>query len=80
MLAASGKHDRHHAFTRYERAKKRSKGISLVFEFPVGNQSPLGPPDSGRNIHSRVVRPQTGASFEEMVEQARIRFGLNHVI
>jgi hypothetical protein len=80
MLAASGKQNRHNAFTRYERAKKTSEGISLVFEFSIGNQSPVRAPDSRRNIDCRSVRPTTGAPFEEMVDLPRRRNGLRSAI
>ena len=80
MLAAPGKKNRHNALTGYESAKETSQGVSLVFEFPVGDQSPLRPPDSWWNIDSRPLRPQPGGSFKKMVEEWRILARLNYAI
>jgi hypothetical protein len=80
MLAASGKKNRHHALSGYKGAKETGQRVSLVFEFPVGDQSPIGPPDSWWNIDSRPLRPQSGGSFKKMVEELRILAGLDYAI
>lgn len=76
MLGAPREKNRNNALSRYEGAKQASQRIALACEVSIGNQSPIWPPDSRRNIDGDPLRPSRGGSLKKMVEERRILVGL----